>query len=286
MTIKSPPEWGWEQVKLAAHGVGTGIPDEEAAPPLVEDVPEVRQIGFADLKEALARGWDDFGASRADVAFLCVIYPVIGLVLARAAFGYNMLPLVFPMAAGFALLGPLAAIGLYEMSRRRERGVDVTWKHAFGVVGAPSIGAIVHLGVLLLLVFVVWLLAARAIYDATLGPEAPASLAAFAHDVLATSAGWTMIIVGMGVGFLFAVVVLAISVVSFPMLLDRHTTMAVAIRTSVRAVMRNPLPMAAWGLIVAAGLVLGSLPVFLGLIVVLPVLGHATWHLYRHVVPR
>jgi uncharacterized membrane protein len=285
MTIKSPPEWGWEQMKLAAHGVGTGIPEEHEST-VAEGVPQVRRIGFPDLREALVRGWDDFGANRTDVVFLCVIYPIIGLVLARIAFGYNMLPLVFPLAAGFALLGPLAAIGLYEMSRRRERGDAVTWLDAFGIIRARSIGAIVHLGILLLLLFVSWLLAARAIYDATLGPEPPVSVAAFVHDTFATRAGWAMIVIGMAVGFVFAAVVLAVSVVSFPLLLDRHVTMGTAIRTSISAVATNPIPMAAWGLIVAAGLVLGSLPVFLGLIVVLPLLGHATWHLYRRVVPR
>ena len=95
-----------------------------------------------------------------------------------------------------------------------------------------------------------------------------------------------MIVVGVSVGFLFALLVLVISVVSFPLLLDRDVGLAAAVWTSVRAVILNPGPMAAWGLIVAGGLVIGSIPLFLGLIIVMPVLGHATWHLYRKVVPR
>jgi uncharacterized membrane protein len=170
------------------------------------------------------------------------------------------------------------------MSRRREQGVDISWADAFGVVRAPAFGAILVLGLALLAIFLLWLAAAYAIYLVTLGPESPASIGAFAGDVLTTGAGWTMIVVGVGVGLLFALLVLAISVVSFPLLLDRDVGLPVAVATSVHAVLANPGPMAAWGLIVASGLVVGSIPVLLGLIIVMPVLGHATWHLYRKVV--
>jgi uncharacterized membrane protein len=132
--------------------------------------------------------------------------------------------------------------------------------------------------------FLLWLLAAWGIYAITLGPAPPASVGSFLRDVFTTNAGWVMIGAGVGVGFLFALLVLAISAVSFPLLLDREAGVDTAILTSVRAIATNPVPMAAWGLIVAAGLVLGSIPLFLGLIVVMPVLGHATWHLYCEVV--
>ncbi len=284
-TIRNPIEWGRDQLKHAAFALGTTAraiggtrEGQDIAPPAV------RRIEVTDLKDVLAKGFSDFGAYRTDVIFLCLIYPVVGLVLARAAFGENMLPLLFPLASGFALVGPVAAVGLYEMSRRREQGDDITWADAFGVVGSPSFGAIVILGLILGAIFLAWMVAANAIYNLTLGPEPPASIEAFVRDVLTTAAGWTMIVAGVGVGFLFAVLVLAISVVSFPLLLDRGVGLGMAIRTSVRAVMMNPIPMAAWGLIVAGSLVLGSLPLFVGLIVVMPVLGHATWHLYRKVV--
>jgi uncharacterized membrane protein len=249
-------------------------------------LPAVRRIRAADLKDVLARGFGDFGANRTDVIFLCIFYPLVGLVLQRLAAGYEMLPLLFPLASGFALVGPVAAVGLYEMSRRREQGVNVGWIDVFGVVRSPSFGAIVLLGLLLTATFVLWLLVAEAIYLVTLGPEPPASIALFLRDVFTTGAGWVMIGVGVGVGFLFALLVLAISVVSFPLLLDRDVGLEAAVWTSVRAVVANPGPMAIWGLTVAGGLVIGSIPLFVGLVIVLPVLGHSTWHLYRKVVLR
>lgn len=247
-------------------------------------VPAVRTIGIADLKDALAKGLDDFWAMPTHVIFLSLFYPVVGLALGRAMLGYEVVPLLYPLAAGFALVGPFAAIGLYELSRRRELGLDTSWRHAFDVVHAPSFGSIAVLGLILVVIFGVWLAVAHAIYVANFGYREPASLTEFVRQVLTTRSGWDLIIVGNIVGFLFAVVVLAISVVSFPLLLDRNVGAAAAMLTSVRAVVRNPVPMAVWGLIVAAGLVIGSLPLFFGLAVVMPVLGHATWHLYRKVV--
>ena len=285
MTIRNPLEWASDQVRLAGSIVGSasrvGIaidPDLDTSPP------QIRRIVIADLRDVLARGIDDFAAYRTDVIFLCIIYPVIGLVLGRIAFGYGMLPLLFPLASGFALVGPFAAVGLYEMSRRREQGGNVAWPDAFGVIGSRSFGAVLILGLILVAIFLFWLVAAESIYEATLGPEPPASVGSFASDVFTTGAGWAMIAIGIGVGFLFALVVLVISVVSFPLLLDRDVGLGAAIRTSLGAVIVNPVPVAIWGLIVAAGLVLGTIPLFLGLIFVMPVLGHATWHLYRRLV--
>jgi uncharacterized membrane protein len=281
--VRNPIEWGWDQLRGAGHAVesaGRSVrgPDEAAV------TPQIRRLGIADLGDVLRRGLSDFAAYRTDVIFLVLIYPLIGLLLAYATFGHRMLPLFFPLVSGFALVGPVAAVGLYEMSRRRERGEIASWADAFGIVKSPSFGAIVALGLMLVAIFALWLAAANVIYSVTLGPEPPVSLDAFARDVLGTAAGWTMIVVGFGVGFLLALLVLMISVVSFPMLVDRDVGIHTAIETSVSAVLANPVPMAAWGLIVAAGLVLGSLPLFLGLIFVVPILGHATWHLYRRVV--
>ena len=246
--------------------------------------PIIRKIGFADLKDAAAKGIDDFLAMPTHVIFLAVIYPLVGLFLARMTFRYDVMPLLFPLAAGFGLIGPFAAIGLYELSRQREKGVDVSWKHLFGVLQCPSLDGIAALGMVLLIVFVIWLATAQWLYQSLFGYGAPESIEQFLSDILTTSKGWILIIAGNGIGFLFAVLVLTISVVSFPLLLDRDVGAMVAMHTSVRAVLRNPLMMAVWGLFVAVTLAIGSLPFFVGLAVVLPVLAHSTWHLYRKVV--
>lgn len=284
-TIKNPVEYTGSKIASAAHGLATTYRSLQHIQDTIHSpAPAVRTVSFADLHAALRQGADDFGAYRSDVIFLGAVYAVVGVVLARLAFGLDLLPLVFPLASGFALIGPFAAIGLYEMSRRREQGLHVSWAHAVDVTHAPGFGAIMVLGLTLITIFLLWLYAAWLIFANTLGPAEPTSLSRFLHDVFFTGAGWTMIGVGIAVGFLFAVVSMAISIVSFPLLLDRDVGLDTAVKTSVRAVVANPMPMAAWGLIVAAALVLGSVPLFIGLVVVLPVLGHATWHLYRRLV--
>jgi uncharacterized membrane protein len=279
--IKTPPGWGADVIAQAYHSLTTASPEQlkhRTAPSTVQ------RIAIADLKWALARGVEDFGASRTDVIFICLIYPLLGLLLARVASGYEMLPLLFPLASGFALIGPLAAVGLNEMSRRREQGLSAGWADAFGVLRSPSIFSIVLLGAALIVMFLFWLLLSSTVYNLTMGPQPPESLGSFAHDVMFTHAGRLMAVVGIGTGFVFAVVALTISVVSFSMLLDQNVSLETAVRTSAQVVARNPVTMATWGLIVAASLVIGSIPLLLGLIFVMPVLGHATWHLYRRAV--
>jgi uncharacterized membrane protein len=280
--IRNPVEWTADHLWLASLTVGSLGHSLRGS--LDIPLPAVRRIKAADLRDVLMKGFEDFEAYRSDVIFICLIYPLVGIFLAWWIFGYQLLPLLLPLASGFALVGPVAAVGLYEMSRRHEQGHRVSWINAFGVVRSPGFGAILVLGMVLLAIFLLWMLAAAVIYQFTLGLEPPVSVTAFVRDVLSTPIGWTMIGVGVGVGFLFALLVLAISVVSFPLLLDRDVGLYSAVSTSIRAVATNPGPMALWGLIVAGGLIIGMVPAFLGLIVVMPVLGHATWHLYRKVV--
>jgi len=287
MTIKNPIEWTGSQIVQAAHTLKTASHSLHHVQETIHSpAPTVRHIAISDLRHALMKGFEDFEAYRTDVLFIGVIYAAVGLVVARVAFGMNLIPLLFPLASGFAIIGPFAAVGLYEMSRMREMGLEAKWSNAFDVYSAPAIGAISLLGLILMTIFGLWLIAAWEIYLATFGPEPITSLSQFVHDVFRTPGGQTMIVIGIGVGFLFALLAMTISIISFPLLLDRDVGLDTAIRTSVRAVIANPGPMALWGLIVAAGLVLGSIPLFVGLIVVLPVLGHAVWHLYRAVVPR
>ncbi|WP_192244212.1 DUF2189 domain-containing protein [Mesorhizobium silamurunense] len=246
--------------------------------------PTVRHITTSDLWDALRLGAEDFWAKPSHYVFLCLIYPIVGLILTRWSSGSNAIQLVYPLMSGFALIGPFAAIGLYEISRRRELGMSSRWHHALDVRHSPALPSIAVIGVLLFALFLLWLFTAQTIYTSLFGAEPPASVGAFLRDVLTTGRGWTLILLGNAAGFVFAVVVLATTVVAFPLLLDRDVGAVSAIETSARAVMANPLQMALWGLTVAVLLVIGSIPLFAGLAVVVPVLGHSTWHLYRKVI--
>lgn len=245
----------------------------------------VRRIGPADLKGALAKGVDDFMAMpKTHLVFLAMIYPLFGTGLGALIFSSNALQLLFPLVSGFALIGPVAAIFLYDLSRRREYGLDISARHVFDLLRSPSMPAIMVLGVVLLGIFTAWLIAAQGLYESLYGPEPPVSYAAFLREVLTTSRGWMLIILGHAIGFVFALVVFSISVISFPLLVDRDVGAICAVQTSIRAVLANPGPMALWAFIIAALLMIGSAPLLVGLAVVLPILGHASWHLYRQVI--
>jgi uncharacterized membrane protein len=281
--IENPFEFVLEKLGWAFADIGRAVLPNPTRH-IGEAIPVVRKIGAGDLWAALKAGMADVGALRDDILFIGLIYPLAGLVLARLAFSLDLLPLLFPLASGFALIGPVAAVGLYELSRRREQGAHVTWLDAFGVFRSPALMSIMGLGAILLALFFLWLAVAFEIYLLNLGGPAPQTIAAFERSVFQTGGGWTMIGAGFGVGFLFAVAAFAISVVSFPLLLDRDVSMWTAIGTSLRAVKANPGVMLLWGAIVAGALALGSLPALVGLIFVVPVLGHATWHLYRRMI--
>ncbi|WP_459429611.1 DUF2189 domain-containing protein [Roseivivax sp.] len=280
-TIGNPLSWTMHGLADAADHVTQTV---ERIGGQEHVTPRVRTLTHEDLREALRRGRADFAAARTDVMFICLIYPAMGLMLAALGLNMNMLPILFPVAAGFALLGPFAAVGLYEVSRQREAGQEVSWLAALNVIRSPNFGAMVVLGLYLAALFLAWLLTAHTIWALTLGPVPPASIAAFASAVLTTGAGWAMMVIGIAVGFVFALAVLVTSAVSFPLLLDRNIGVPAAIATSYKVFRANPRVMMTWGAMVAALLVLGSIPAFIGLIIVLPLLGHATWHLYRRAV--
>ncbi len=252
--------------------------------------PRVRRIDLHDVGDALAQGWADFRASPTHLVILGLVYPVVGLMFGRIASGYDALPMIYPLVGGFALIGPIAAVGLYEMSKRREEGATVTWRNAFDVFRSPRLGSIVVLGVMLGVLFVAWLVVAKVIYNLTLADADAHSIGTLLDATINTKAGHALLVYGTFAGFLFAVVALTVGVVSIPLVVDRQVgtgpsdEAAVAVRTSLRAVAANPVPIAVWGVIVAAGLAIGAGTLLVGFAVVMPVLGHATWHLYRRLV--
>jgi uncharacterized membrane protein len=255
-------------------------PDIPAAPL------KVRKIEPSDCFAALAEGFDDFVEMPTYPAFVGLFYALAGIVLVSLSSFGNALQLAFPFAAGFALVGPFVAVGLYEMSRRRELGRPATWRDAFAVLRSPALASIVALGLLLLALLAIWIAVAQLIYVLVYGPHPPAALLPFLRDVLTSGRGWLLIVVGGLVGLCFAALALCLSVVSFPLMLDRNVGVFPAIGASLITARENPVGVALWGLIVAVALVLGSVPLFFGLAVVMPVLGHATWRFYRRAIER
>lgn len=273
------------------------IPGSQASDASQAGKTPVRNIASTDLRAALSEGWADFMAMRGDLIFISLLYPLIGVVAATAIVGGPLLPLLVPILAGVALLGPVAAVGFYEMARRNEAGLTANWSHFLDVRKRPAFEDIGVVAGLLLAIFVLWLIAAGALYVLLWGWDAPPGIAAFVwHDppsvsdfvarLFGSPEGWALIGVGLAVGALFAWIVLALSVASLPMLVDCDVSASDAVSTSWRAVHANKSEMIRWGLTVLGLLVLGSIPLFLGLAIVLPWLGYATWHLYTKLIDR
>jgi uncharacterized membrane protein len=256
-----------------------------AGVPEATHIPSIRHLARSDLDWALAEGWRDFRAKRGDILVLALIYPLMGFLAAALTFDAQLLPLFFPLVAGLSILGPAAASGFYEIARRRDAGLDSSWTHFLDPIrGRRGLS----LGILtagLMALFACWLLAAAAIASSTIGVRPLVGVADFVRAVLNTREGWTMIVIGNLVGLGFAAVTLVLSMVSFPMVVDGADAFT-AVITSVRAARENPGATISWGLRVAGLLVLGALPAFIGLAVVLPVLGYATWRLYTRAVVR
>jgi uncharacterized membrane protein len=244
---------------------------------------EVRHISLADLGDAWHAGLEDFSAHPTQKVFSWLIYPIIGIILLWIASERSLLPILFPIVSGVALIGPFLGLALNQISRCREEGRTISHAEAFNIFKYPMRGTLVMMGAILAFIFFAWLACAMILYRLTLG-DAPESIGDFMTSLFATDAGWTLIFLGNVVGFVFALIVFSISVVAFPLIIDRHATLRAAILTSVDAVVHNPGTMAVWGLMVAGLLLLGSLPAFIGLAVAIPILGHTTWHLYRKVV--
>jgi uncharacterized membrane protein len=247
---------------------------------------QVRKIGDEDLRFALRQGLDDFQAMRGDILFAGLIYTLVGIAAVVMTTNGPLMPFFLPVVAGVGLLGPVAAVGFYELARRRERGEDATWTRFFDVRKRPTTDEMGMVAGLLLVIFALWLAAAAALYAVIFGWATPASIPDFVAMVFTTARGWALIASGLAVGAVFGWIVLALSVASLPMLVDCDVKASDAVSASWRAAHANEAEMVRWGLVVGALLVLGSIPLFVGLAFVLPWLGYATWHLYTRLIDR
>jgi len=241
---------------------------------------EIRKMRAEDIWEVLKLGFQDLRAARTDALAIAVIYPISGVFLASVIVIHAFLPFVFPICAGFALIGPMATLWFAAVSRQRERK-DAS---ALAVFTPARLVAIQRLCVIAIMLFVVWNVTAGIIYGLTLGSSNADVNAPFFQRVFDTQSGWTLIAVGCATGAVFAVLSLAVFFISFPLVLDRDITATQAISISIKAMLHNPIFVLGWGAVVVAGLLLGALPVLLGIVIVLPVLGHASWHLYRRII--
>lgn len=247
----------------------------------------VRTITDEDLRWSLHQGLGDFLAMRGDIFFAGLIYTLIGVAAVVMTTNRPLVPYFFPVVAGVGLLGPIAAVGFYELARRREDGhPNANWRHFFDVLKRPAADDMGIVASLLLMIFVLWLLAAALLYGLLFGFWTPTSIGEFLTTILTTPRGWALIVLGAVVGAVFGWLVLAFSVASMPLLVDCDVSAADAISASWRVAHANRSVMLRWGVIVTGLLILGSAPLFVGLAFVLPWLGYSTWHLYTRLVDR
>lgn len=247
-------------------------------------LPKVRQINFSDLADVLAKGWHDYRRAPLFGIFFGSIYALGGIVLVAALFEFDLAWMAYPLVIGFALIGPFVATGLYEVSRRLESGQQLKWSQVLSIVWHQHRRELGWMAFVMLFIFWIWMYQIRTLVAVFFGFDGFASFDGFVEAVFTTSNGWTFLAVGHLVGALISLVLFTITVVSCPILLERDIDFVTAMITSVRSVLASPLVMIAWGMFVVVSVIVSSIPGFLGMMIVMPVLGHATWHLYKRVV--
>jgi uncharacterized membrane protein len=255
--------------------------EETAAQPW----PQVNPLTLGDVSASLNEGWRDFMRAPATGMFFGAFYAAGGLLIWAALSYFHQTWLIFPIAIGFPLVGPFVAAGLYETSRRLSSGEPVTWAGVLGSVWRQRERELGWMAFVVLFVFWIWMYQIRLLTAIFLGFQSMSSVEAFLRVLTSTADGMLYLAVGTIVGAVLAMILYSTTVISIPLLMEREYDFVTAIITSIRAVLANPVPMIAFGIIVTLLSILAMLPLFLGLIVVLPVLGHATWHLYKRTIP-
>jgi len=246
--------------------------------------PFVREITISDINDAWAQGLRDFQVAPIFGLAFGGFYAAAGIAIVCCATVLGLSYLVYPLAAGFALIGPFAAVGLYEVSRRLEAGMTLSWHRVLGVVFEQRHRQLAWMAFVVLFIFIVWMYQVQLLFALFIGLHSFATLKDLLAVLTTTPEGVAFLVLGNAIGVCLSLILFALTVVSIPLLLDHDVDFVTAMITSVRAVITNPGPMLGWGVTIGVLLFLASLPLFVGLTVILPILGHATWHLYRRVV--
>lgn len=247
-------------------------------------IPEVRALSAADLSACLKKGLKDFKSEPLFGLVFGSVFALAGIAIVLSVTAWEMPWMIYPFAIGFPLVGPFAAVGLYEVSRRIDQGKPVTWTGILSVIWAQRRRELAWMAFVMLFVFWIWMYQVRLLIALVLGRMSFSTLEKFMSIVLTTPEGWMFLAVGHVVGAILALALFSITVISIPLLLEREIDVVSAMITSVKAVLASPVPMLGWGVFVTLAMIAGSAPVFLGIVFVLPVLGHATWHIYRAAV--
>ncbi|MEM9330885.1 MAG: DUF2189 domain-containing protein [Pseudomonadota bacterium] len=244
----------------------------------------IKEAAFEDLKQALALGFKDFACAPQFGLFFGGFYALGGLFLVYGVFSLQMSWLAYPMVVGFSLVGPFVATGLYEVSRRLETQGDLNWTGVLGIVFQQHRRELGWMAFVMLFIFWIWMYQVRTLVAVFFGSSGFADLSGFLDAVLTTQTGWLFLLVGHLVGALISLVLFSLTVISCPLLLDKDIDFVTAMLTSIRSVLKSPFVMLCWGVFVVLCVILSALPAFLGLLFILPILGHATWHLYRRLI--
>ena len=252
---------------------------EKSAPRL----PAVRPITTGDIRAALMQGIRDMARAPAKSLFFGVVFSAVGIAISYLLVVVGSSYWVLPLAAGFPLIGPFAAVGLYEISRRLDQREPITWSGVLGAVIREGRFQLPSYAFVTLFVFLIWVYLAHLIFALSFGLK-PLTNVMTSTELLTTAEGIAMLTAGTVVGGAIATFLFAVSVTSVPMLLDRDIDVISAMVTSVRSVLVSRGAMLFWGIVIALACALAMIPMFLGMIVVFPVLGHASWHVYRRAV--
>ncbi len=255
-----------------------------AVPGEPDHIPAPVTVGMDAIPSALRGGWRDFRTAPAFGLFFSGFYVLGGLVMAAVTFAAGQEWWLIPVIVGFPLIAPFAATGLYEVSRRIEAGMPLVWREVLGTVFAQKDRQMPSMAMVILLMFMFWVFVAHTTFAMFMGVSALTNVTS-SPEIVFSGRGLWMLLFGTLIGGVFAACLFAFTVVGLPLILDREVDFITAIITSIRAVALNPAVMAVWGLLIALLLFFGILPLFLGLFITLPILGHASWHMYRQLMP-